>query len=276
MMVDLHVHTRFSPDADPSHGNVPIELCRLAQERGISHLAFADHYDIDTVEGINCDLEDAYMAVQQAKELYDGIRGAVVPLAGLELAHAHVYSQDAAAVLRARNYDFILGSMHELGGKMEFSTLKLECYSDSELKALFEQYLQELYEIADRCDFDSLAHAAYPIRYYCKQGRGDVIRLEDYADAYVRIFRRLIERGKALEVNTSDLFGPLHSTLPPYSLLSLYRSVGGELFTVGSDSHEPATLGAGIRDAYSMLRALGVSHTAVFVQRSLVMCPIDN
>jgi len=48
----------------------------------------------------------------------------------------------------------------------------------------------------------------------------------------------LIERGIALEINFSGLRKPYGRLLPETWQIELYREMGGDLFSIGSDAHQ--------------------------------------
>ena len=51
------------------------------------------------------------------------------------------------------------------------------------------------------------------------------------------IFKTIIPKGKGIEVNTSGFAYGLDSAMPSIDILKLYKELGGEIITVGSDAH---------------------------------------
>ncbi|MBQ8979473.1 MAG: hypothetical protein IJ080_06920 [Oscillospiraceae bacterium] len=51
---------------------------------------------------------------------------------------------------------------------------------------------------------------------------------------------------------------------PCYDIFRRYRQMGGELITLGSDAHDPSTLGCYFEEAGEMLRSIGFTHYAVY------------
>ena len=51
------------------------------------------------------------------------------------------------------------------------------------------------------------------------------------------IFQVMIDRDVALEINFSSLRKPYSRLIPEPEQIELYRSLGGVLFSIGSDSH---------------------------------------
>ena len=82
------------------------------------------------------------------------------------------------------------------------------------------------------------------------------------------MFKNLILRGKALEINTSGFRQNLKTTLPHDELITFYKELGGELVTVGSDAHRAKYVGSGIINTYSHLKELGFKYITRFENRN--------
>ena len=78
------------------------------------------------------------------------------------------------------------------------------------------------------------------------------------------ILKEIITRGKGIEVNTSGYRYGLNSTNPDMEILKLYRQLGGEIITVGSDAHSIEHLGANIQETYELLKCLGYKYITTF------------
>ena len=74
------------------------------------------------------------------------------------------------------------------------------------------------------------------------------------------IFRLLMERGLGIEVNTNRGGMPL----PDGKWLTMYRSLGGEIITLGSDAHCAKDVGRGIREGQALLRECGFRRFCTF------------
>lgn len=71
------------------------------------------------------------------------------------------------------------------------------------------------------------------------------------------ILQTVIERGKGIEFNTSYHRYGLADTTPSMDILKLYKELGGEILTLGSDSHKPEHLGAYMEEGKQALKSLG-------------------
>ena len=271
MISDLHLHTRLSEDADQSAENTISTFRRIAGEKGLRFIAVTEHCDIFTSDGtngyVNCDL-DKYACEMRAEREKDG---SAALLCGIELAHAHTRQKDAEEVISKYDFDFVLGSLHILRDGFDFWAVDYsdrEKYPDEYLEKKYGEYTEELLEIAEKCDFDSLAHATYPLRYLRRGGRLPDICSEPsrYFPIYKDIFGALIRRGKALEINTSDV-GGAGTFSPTADLLKLYKEMGGRYVTTGSDAHFYTNIGSGIDSAEKLLRDTGFEGVTVFSSR---------
>jgi len=64
-----------------------------------------------------------------------------------------------------------------------------------------------------------------------------------------KILEGLIRRGMALEINSSGWRQPAGRPYPDLELVKLYRELGGEIITIGSDAHRCEELAAGVQQA---------------------------
>ena len=267
---DMHVHTRISADGDRAAENNALTYCKTAIERGIGHLAFTEHFDIIPDPGaITCDFNESKIAVLEAKEEYGKSLDIML---GVELAHMNRPECHEAgnAVLSEKELDFVLGSFHILSDGTDHCTMNFSEYSDKELTDSLDKYLDELYAIASECDFDSLAHCTYPLRYFHINERLGVVDMNRYKDAYAEMFRTLIMRGKSLEINSSTLRSAYETPLPSYELVDLYLDLGGKNFTLGSDSHRFDLVGTKIDDVQKYLEGKGIEGICTYKKRQQI------
>ena len=264
-MYDLHLHTANSHD---SKATVE-ELCSVAIAREMSGIAITDHVDLvypkrtEPLHSLQGSLSDATRASR------DNI-GSLRVLRGIELS-GFPYDRDAAhRLLSLGDYDVVLGSVHWVcrdgflmgGYGGDFTALgEAECYR------YLRAYLSLVYETAAEAPVDVIAHLSYPLRYMNGKHRMgvDIFRFSDLLE---KIFRVMIERGIALEVNTASVDTLICDFVPSREVLSLYRSLGGRLLTLGSDSHRAEGIGKGFAEAKEMLRSLGFSEYHYFVSHT--------
>lgn len=84
------------------------------------------------------------------------------------------------------------------------------------------------------------------------------------------ILRTVISDGKGIEFNTSYHRYGLKNTTPSVNILKLYRELGGEIITIGSDSHKAEHLGAYIKEARYLLKELGFQYFCTYEKQQPV------
>lgn len=267
---DQHIHSSCSPDSD-----APMRrMAEAARDHGMAMVCFTDHIDMD-----DCDtgrLDPSYdrrwplCRDTGAALRADPPPGIEVRL-GMELGGAVHAPETAARAAAGPELDFVLGSFHNLRDTPDFYIYPYR--SLEECRQLNRLYLAELIETAALDCFDVMAHIGYTSRYMRRDGFPCDVTPAEYGDELRTLFARLISRGKGIEVNASGLRHG-HTTYPEAGCLRLYRELGGELVTVGSDAHAPEDAGVGIAEAYALLRTLGFRYTAEFKNRKPQMLPL--
>lgn len=267
---DYHTHSRFSFD-----GKEEIDaMCRAAIKAGLDEIAVTDHMDIFTDlpygEGklfddgqesrYTTDTADLARQLAAAKEKY---AGRLVVTAGIELGQPQVNPDQARQFLEDFQPEFVIGSVHNMEKDLDVYYYD---FTDIDLTALYDHYLDWLLELARTGDFDVMGHLTYPLRYAFER-RGMRMDTAPFEEKFRALFRILIERGKGIELNVSGLFRPMRETMPPLYVLKLYKSCGGEIITIGSDAHDAVNIGAYQDEARYMLAAAGFKAITLYRKR---------
>ena len=84
---------------------------------------------------------------------------------GIELGQPNQDLEAAEQALAGRDYDFVIGSIHNIRGYEDFFFLDYSKIERSFIDALLETYWQEELEVIRWGKFDSLGHLTYPLRY---------------------------------------------------------------------------------------------------------------
>lgn len=258
MNIDLHVHSDNSPDGE----NSVMELCESSIAKGLSAIAVTDHCEIDYFYKDSYDVgyKQSYVEVKKAVSVFEK---QIQLLMGVELGQATSDIGIAEKVTSTIPYDIILGSMHSIPGYRDFAFLD---YSASDPEKLFSKYLEELYNLACWGGFDVLTHLTYPLRYINGE-HGFNLDTADFSSEIEKVLKEIIKRGIALELNTSGLRQKYGKTLPDLYCLKLYKKLGGELLTFGSDAHRAEDVGKGIREGIELARKAGFRKCCIFKQR---------
>jgi histidinol-phosphatase (PHP family) len=209
-------------------------------------------------------------AITKAKEEYSG---RLDVLRGLELGQPLHNRELSEFLLATYDYDFVLGSLHNLRATEDFYFISYE--SAGQAHDLLNEYFAELLEIARWGMFDSLAHLTYPLRYM--MGRDKInVNLSIFIQQTDEILSLLAEKGKALEINTSGLRQEIKDTLPGEYFVRRFRELGGKYITLGSDSHRMSDFGFGLPQGAELARRCGFDSLTVFRGREPYQVPFGE
>ena len=271
-LCDYHTHTRFSFDGAPAATHDA--MCKRALEVGLDHIAFTDHCDINAeVEGLYDSPYDADAAFASMMEVKEKYKGRLNVVCGIELGNATQYPEAARAVLDAHPYEFVIGSLHNLNRVPDFCVMNYGHMSDGLVKQLFNRALDETMDMITFPGITTLGHITYMHRYITLAGKK--LDFKPYYDKLEAIYRTLIDRDIALEINVSTLWKGLGISLPTMELLKLYKDCGGKLITIGSDAHAPENLGKAIRKGYAILQTVGFNEVVAIENGQRVLRSIQ-
>jgi histidinol-phosphatase (PHP family) len=138
---------------------------------------------------------------------------------------------------------------------------------------LLESYFKEIYALCKWGKFDVLGHLTYTLR-YIKGNFGIDIDISRYDELIAESFRTLIQNGCGIEINTSGLRQAYGDTFPSLKYVKLYRDLGGEILSIGSDAHTVEDLGKNIGDGAEIAKSAGFRHLCYFKRRKPVFIDI--
>ena len=271
ILCDSHVHSKNSFDGE----STVLEICNSAVEKGISAVTITDHMEAPEIRlgdrsVYGNAVKQITQSVKDVETLAPEFEGRVRLLRGMELGEPMHMPKLTKRAMEIADFDFILASVHNLKDMEDFYYLE---YNSRNTDELLRMYFDELLDTAENADFDSLAHLTYPLRYVCE--RTDIkVDLDKYIDAIDSIFKALIKREKALEINTSGLFKKIAATMPDINLVRRFRELGGKYITIGSDAHNCNDLAQGIEQGIELAKVCGFDHFTVFKNRKPEMVEI--
>lgn len=272
MFIDYHVHTEFSDDSV-----YPMEsVVKDAIAMNMDELCFTDHVDYgikddwdsgkpivyrDDAPFANVDYPRYIAEIDRMRRLY----GDKISLkTGLEFGIQTHTIPLYETLFHRYAFDFIILSIHQVEDK-EFWTQDFQ--QGRTQKEYNERYYQEMLDVMRLYkDYSVLGHLDLITR-YDKQG---VYPFEKVKTMIAEILRLAIADGKGIELNTSYHRYGLRDSTPSKDILRLYRDLGGEIITIGSDSHKPEHLGAYIQEGKTLLKELGFQNFCTFEQMKAV------
>lgn len=262
---DLHTHSNCSPD-----GKEPISaMLKRAEALGLYAYALTDHCECQKYE------TRYRLRVQKSwEEMEKADSHKLRFFRGVELGQPTQDLHAASEALAGREYDFVIGSLHNVRGFEDFYWLDYTKEGEEFIHNVLHAYWRELLEMIEWGNFDTLGHLTYPLR-YIEGEHGIPVDLTEHREEIDEVFRALIRADRALEVNTSGLRQKIGRTLPDLPLLRRYRELGGALVTLGSDAHRTADLGKGIDDGMEILKQAGFREFAVYEKRRPILLPLE-
>lgn len=276
MLTDYHVHLRpddlrATPAAEFFTAANAERYRAVASERGIEELGVAEHvyrfeqalevWDHELWRDSARDDLDGYCAfVREQTDLKLGIEADFVP--GRE--------DRMAELLAARDFDFVVGSIHFLGerGALDHDEYDIWARMDSADK-IWRTYFEWLGEAAATGMFDILAHPDL-VKHWGRERPWPEKDLRHYYDIAME---PIAESGVAIEVSTAGLRKPVAEIYPARPFLEMVLDAGNPI-ALSSDAHTPDQLGARYDDALALLDDLGVKELAVFERRQRRLEPI--
>lgn len=266
MLTDYHVHTKYSDDSE-----YPMEeVVRDAIALGLSEICFTDHVDYgikrdwddpggveyrrggpgepERMPVVNVNYPEYAAELARLKEKY---KDQITLKMGMEFGmQTHTIPQ-YEKLFSSYPFDFIILSVHQVEDK-EFWTQDFQKGRTQEEYNL--RYYEEILELVRRYhNYSVLGHLDLISRY----DKAGYFPFEKIRPIVAEILRTVIDDGKGIEINTSSHRYGLSDLTPSRDILRLYRDLGGEVITIGSDSHKKEHLGAFVRETMEEMKMLG-------------------
>lgn len=271
-LIDCHTHTQYSMDSEADING----MIERARELGLAAYAVTDHCECNCwypkehyvntefFEYFNyaADFESSVSAVTALKERFDGFD----LICGTELGQAVHDLEIAEKVAADSRLDFIIASIHQIRNAPDFFYINYRNMTSDELHKLLESYFLEISELCKWGKFDVLGHLTYCGR-YMKIRHNIEPDFTPYEDIIYDSLKTLAENGKGIEINTSGIRQGYGSPFPSLKYVKMFREVGGEVISIGSDAHKVADLGSNIADGTEIAKLAGFDHVCYFKNR---------
>ena len=258
-LADYHTHSRVSPDARDSME----AMARAAVAAGLDEICFTDH------------VEPLIWGTAQPRGPYDwqalteefdsaqaAVGGEITLRLGVELGDAPWnFAHTEALVANAPELDFVIGSIHMLSHAYDCTDLYFfDPADDGAARRGMADYLEQVRQLASwEGNYSVLGHLTLPLR-YLNENRGFHLSFDGFEAEIEDIFRILIQKGRGIELNTNRG----HTPLPDEKWLRMYRRLGGEIITLGTDAHSTKYVGCAIRERQELLRQCGFRRFCTF------------
>ena len=260
MYPDYHLHTEYSSDC-----TTPVrDLITACMARGMGEICITDHHDADFPDNtgsphdFQLEFDRYFPALQALREEYlptfnlkIGIEQGIMP---------STCEKMSGFSAKYPMLDFIICSSHVVDGFDPYYPEYFEKWGEANG---YRKYFEDiLYNVTHFTDYNVYGHLDYILRY--GPTKADNFNARDYLDIFEAIFMAIIENGKGIELNTGSLYRGMSFAHPHPQLLKLYRDMGGEIITFGSDAHDTVHMGHAFDEGAALLRSLGFRYYCTF------------
>ena len=269
-LFDNHNHSEFSFDGKKTS----VESSAMsAKNKGLGGICFSDHCDF-YVPPMKAAFENPvpeYFNIREQQAEIDRVQEICGKefkiLKGIEIGMYEDCREQIRTTLRDNDFDQIIASVHYIDQTDPYYG---GFYDGKDWKQAYGRYLETIYrEMTWLQDFDIMAHYDYVAR-YAPYTQASILYC-NFSDIFDEMFRYLISEGKALEINTKS-YQDYNGRKPQLDteLLLRYKDMGGEIISLGSDSHDPERPGDKFGHYAGLLKSLGFRWTAHYEKRRLV------
>ena len=254
MFYDYHMHSNFSIDSKSSME----DMVKRSIELNLNEICFTDHvdYDLEPDFYLNYDYIKYFNSIEMLKKKYSD---KISIKKGIELGLQSHIIEKCSQDVRMNPFDFVICSIHGV------NTLDLylsNYFKDKSQHEAYEGYYLELYNVVRNFkDYSVLGHLDVVKRY---GNYPNVLDDSIFSDIIEAILKQAIHDGKGIEINTSNFRYNLSDLTPSRSILKLYKDLGGEIITTGSDSHMPTQVAYKFDYIYSVLKDFGFNYVCTF------------
>ena len=268
MIGDYHIHTHFSYDCEVN----PEEYIKKACQLGMKEICFTDHMDFDYppengVEAFHIDTDNYFEAISELRWKYrDDIKIKI----GIELGLNPSIIDTNKEYLSKYPFDFVIGSSHIVNGIDPYYKNYWDGRTPND--GILEYYEAILKNVTFNNDYDVYGHLDYVRRYV--PDKSYVYVDSFFYDITEMILKNIIAKGHGIELNTRSLADGVTTYIPTITLLKRYKQLGGEIITLGSDSHKLNNLGYGFKTAKDILINTGFKYIATYEGRKATFVPL--
>ena len=242
-MFDFHIHSSISFDSHTSAA----DIANAAKKKGLREICFTDHWDYLP----NPNDDHKLFSLEQYAKTYDSLKVEGLDIRrGVEIGLNEWNAKECAKLLTKRSFDFVIGSVHYADGHDPYNK---EYWDNKSVETAYMRYLEkELECVKVHNDFDVLGH----LTYVCKSPNNPFhapLPYGECSDIADEIMRILVSKGKGMEINTSGVDRGV-DLIPSIDYIRRFKELGGEIVTVGSDSHDDVRVGPYCSDVIELLK----------------------
>ncbi len=269
-IADSHIHSLFSGDCQEKLENI----FNYAIENKIQEVTITDHIDPDFPSGSEEFKFDMEEYISLLKDFREKLKKKLKVNIGVEFGLQPHLAEEFSRISCNRELDFIIGSTHCAEGK---NPVEDDFFLGKTRDEAHSIYFQETLKNAKTFkDISVYGHLDFIKRY----GRNvhkdfNIIDYGKHWDTIEEILKALIKNNSGLEINTSAYRYGTSEPYPNDLILKRYRELGGEIVTIGSDSHIASHIARDFNKAYDLLKDCGFNYYAAFNERKPKFIKLD-
>lgn len=257
-MIDGHMHLEYG-ELDKEY---VLQFVEEAIKKGLTKIQILDHtHRFKEFEPIYLELkeesiqktwlENKKMKFKDSLDDYDKlikeVKAMDLPIEvdfGLEVCYVPKYKDYIRDVLAQHDYDFVVGAIHSINGKLyDMGFSKDILWDKYDVDDIYRDYYDLIFSLVESDLFTQLAHP-------------DTIKLFNYyptydlTPTYHQLADLLVKHHVKAENNTGCYYRYNHNDMGlSDELLAIFKEHGVEMITA-SDAHKPAHVGTNIADIY--------------------------
>ena len=260
MIPDYHLHSSYSDDSEADI----YDMVKSAQEKGLTSFCITDHYDRDYPAHYPDDfifdldtksyMKDMLKIKKELEPTFDmriGIELGVMPSTAEGL---NSFTSEHPGI------DFVIASTHIVDNEDPYYPYFYEGRSEKEAYGRYFETM--LLNVSKFDDFSVYGHLDYCVRY--GPNKNKYFDINDYKEIFEAAFKIIIPKGKGIEINTGSLYRGLDVPHPHKDILKLYKEMGGEILTFGSDAHSPEHIAYDFSNAALLAKSLGFKYYCTY------------
>ncbi len=231
-----------------------------AIKKGLEEIVFTDHFETLNRSGKLEDVIDYGEYSTELNILKDKYSKIIDIKLGAEINLQHDRLDEMNSTIREYNFDFVIGSLHlvdycDVGISQYYRGLTCDEYHTKYFKDLLKMLENDF-------SFSVLGHLDFVTRY--GGYKNNFVDLKIQYEYVEQILKKIILMGRGIEINTSALRYGKKEFHPSSEIIRLYKELGGEIVTVGSDSHNAETIAYNFDMVEKFLLDSGFKYYTIF------------
>lgn len=253
---DYHLHSAFSVDCREPMYNVVAS----AIEKNLTEIVFTDHFETYFPDEPLENVIDYNEYKWHLAELRKHFGEKITILLGSEINLELEKKDEINHIIQKYDFDYIIGSIHNIDFQ---DVARRSFYEGLSMDEYHEKYFQGMLRAVNAgFNYSTLGHVDLVARYGpYPNNRINIKKQMQYLEP---ILKKVIEDGKGIELNTSGLRYGVGDVHPSQYIIALYKQLGGEIITVGSDAHFAEHVAENFDFAEAVLKHFGFKYYTVY------------